>query len=221
MYFGEARFYSNRFKAALAGVDASDFDELAPINDGVREDIAWIRAQPSSYVATNNRFAHNFGARAMLLAWRRGGVEGVSSLFDSKLLTHQLMASETRELAAPPLESHRAPTNSEAWRGDPNTTAIGAWGLFLSLSQKRDFDDAWPLALSWRGDQIYVYKSVDPGDDTALVWQVDAADESSAAALVDAFETQVPGADVRRRGTFVTLAIATNDSSLDWAFVDD
>jgi hypothetical protein len=221
MYFGEARFYSNRFKAALAGVDASDFDELTPINEGLHQDVEWIRAQPPTYVATNNRFAHNFGARAMYLAWQRGGVDGVDSLFESKLLTHQLMASETEERAAPPLKTHRQPPASEAWNDQPNATAIGAWGLFLSLSRQLAPDAAWQLALTWRGDQIYVYKSVDPDDQTALVWQVEAADEDSAAALEQALASSVSGSDVQRRGTFVTLAIATNDSSLEWAFVDD
>lgn len=221
MYFGEARFYSNRYKAALAGIDASRFDELAPINAGVQADIDWIRAQPSTYVATNDRFAHNFGARAMYLAWQRDGLNGVNGLFDSKLITHQLMASEDEELAAPHIKLHARPTAPEAWFSEPNQTAIGAWGLFLSLSRHLDADAAWALALEWRGDQVYVYKSLDPDDQTALVWQLETSDEASATTLAEALSSAVEGAEVRRQGSFVSLAIATDQSSLDWAFVED
>ena len=221
MYFGEDRFYSNRYKAALEGIDASRFDELAPINAGVQADIDWIRAQPSTYVATNGRFAHNFGARAMYLAWQRDGLDGVNGLFDSKLITHQLMASETEELAPPPIKLHARPSAPESWYSEPNQTAIGAWGLFLSLSQHLDAAAAWALALDWRGDQVYVYKSLDPDDQTALVWQLETADAASATALAEALSSGVQGAEVRRRGSFVSLAIATDQSSVDWAFVED
>lgn len=221
MYFGEARFYSNRYKAALAGIDVSRFDELGSINEGLQADIDWISAQPSTYVATNDRFAHHFGARAMYLAWQRAGLDGVNGLFDSKLLTHQLMASETRELAAPPVKLHAEPSAPETWNPEPSVTAIGAWGLFLSLNPHLGPDDAWALALAWRGDQVYVYKSLDPDDQTALVWQVETADDASASRLEEALSSAVADGDVRRRKSFVTLAISSDESPVDWAFVDD
>ncbi len=39
MYFGEARFYSNRYKASLDGIPPAD--EFAQINASIRDDIAW------------------------------------------------------------------------------------------------------------------------------------------------------------------------------------
>jgi hypothetical protein len=221
MYFGEARFYSNRYKAAVRGIDPGSSDELAQINDAIREDVAWIRAQPSPYVATNTRFAHNFGARAAYLAWQRNGVAAVDALWDDKLLTHQLMASETQEGVAPPLRYHGRPRAPVEWDQDPTVTALGAWGLFLSLSQYLEVETAWSLALDWNGEQLFVYKGAEPAvDETALVWQLEMANESSASALQEALRS-ADGAEVGRTGTFVTLAMASTSAALDWAFVAD
>src|SRR6187431_88427 len=119
MYFGEARFFSNRYRASLAGLDPVHFDEFAQINDAIREDVDWIRTQPSPYVATNSRFPHNFGARATYLAWQRNGLEGVNALYDDKLLTQQLMASETEAGKVPTLKYHARPRAPEEWDQDP------------------------------------------------------------------------------------------------------
>ncbi len=221
MYFGEARFYSNRYKASLDGLDPAHFDELGQINAGIREDIAWIRAQPSPFVGTNDRFADNFGARFAYLAWQRAGSDGVNGLYDSGLFTQQLMATETEEGPAPIRKYHALPRAPREWFDTPSVTAIGAWGLFLSLSRTLATDQAWALALNWRGDQIFVYKAVEPADDTALVWQLEMADEDSASSLESELSAADSTARVQRTGTFVTLAEATNPDSLDWAFVDD
>jgi len=222
MYFGEAQFYSNRYKAALAGLTPSSADEFAQINDSIREDIAWIRAQPSPYVASNTRFAYNFGARAAYLAWQeKNGAEGVNALYDSKLLTHQLMASETEASPPPTLKYHAIPRAPAEWDQDPVVTALGAWGLFLSLSRNLSTDAAWSLALKWSGEQLFVYNGIEPSSDTALVWQLELADETSASSLEEALSAGTPGAQVRRAGTFVTLTLATTQDPLDWAFVTD
>lgn len=221
MYFGEARFFANRYQAALDGRALESFDEFAQINAGIREDIAWIRAQPSSYVATNNRFAPNFGARAIYLTWRRGGVAAVNYLYADKLITHQLMADETEESPAPALKYHARPRAPEEWNQDPVVTALGAWGLYLALSRTMDSDAAWSLALDWSGDQLFVYKPEESDEGTALVWQLEMANEASAAALEAALTAAGSGRQVRRMGTFVTLAIASNDEPLDWACVTD
>ncbi|HKO53469.1 MAG TPA: hypothetical protein VJV79_37425 [Polyangiaceae bacterium] len=221
MYFGESRFFSNRYQAALDGLDSSRLDEFAQINDSIREDIAWIRTQSSPYVATNDRFPHNFGARATYLAWQRGGVDAVNALYHDKLITHQLMASETVEAPAPTLKYHTRPRAPEEWDQLPIVTALGAWGLYLSLSQNLESDAAWSLALNWSGEQLFAYKAIEPSLDTALVWQLEMADEASASALEAALLLGTLGAQVQRIGTFVTLAIATNQDPLDWAFVAD
>ncbi|HET7541143.1 MAG TPA: hypothetical protein VFK05_14800 [Polyangiaceae bacterium] len=222
MYFGEARFFSNRYRAAVDGVAPNVVDEAALINRGIVEDVAWIRSQPSTYVATNNRFAYNFGARAAYLAWRRNGVDAVNALYQDKMLTHQLMASETEEGPRPTAKYHTLPRASEEWEYSPVTTAIGAWGLFLSLSRHLDQDAAWALSLSWRGEQLFVHKGLEPNEhETALIWQLEMADEASAAALEDVLESYPKQPQVRRGGTFVTLAISSNETPLDWAFVDE
>lgn len=221
MYFGEARLFSNRYQAALEGRDPASLDELALINAAIREDIAWIRAQPSTYLGTNARFAANFGARAMYLTWRRGGMDAVNYLYADKLLTQQLMADETEEAPLPKLKYHARPRAPDAWNQDALVTAVGAWGLYLSLSRSMNSDAAWSLALAWSGEQLFVYKAVEPSQDTALVWQVEMADEAAASALSDALSNDGPGGKVQRNGTFVTLAIASNDDPLDWAFVTD
>jgi hypothetical protein len=222
MYFGEARFYSNRYRAALDGLDPTSFDEFALINSGIRQDIDWIRAQPSPYVATNKRFAHNFGARATYLAWQRNGVDGVNALYDDKLLTQQLMASETEEGPAPTLKYHARPRAPEEWDQQPTVTAVGAWGLFLSLSRTLEPDAAWSLALDWSGEQLFVYKGAESNeDDSALVWQLEMVDEASASALEEALKAAEPAARVGRTGSFVTFAKASNEDALEWAFVAD
>ncbi|HYQ46225.1 MAG TPA: hypothetical protein VER11_29855 [Polyangiaceae bacterium] len=220
MYLGESRFFGNRYQAALDGIEPARFDEFALINQGIQEDIAWIRSQPSPYVATNARFPHNFGARASYLAWRRNGVDAVNALFDGKLLTHQLMTSENEENPPPPLKLHDLPRASDDWQYDPIMQSIGAWGLYLSLCQHLDEEAAWSLALKWSGEQLFVYRGVEPNDDeTALIWQLDMADEESASALEDALNTYPNSPEVRRSGTFVTLVIETNQAPTDWAFV--
>ncbi|HYQ46747.1 MAG TPA: hypothetical protein VER11_32480 [Polyangiaceae bacterium] len=221
MYFGEARFFSNRYHAALDGRNLTEHDEFAQINAGIREDIAWIRAQPSPYAATNTRFAPNFGARAVYLTWRRGGIQAVNALYADKLITQQLMASETAESPLPTLKYHGLPRAPETWDHEPYITALGAWGLYLSLSRGLDSDKAWSLALDWRGEQLFVYKSIEPNQDTALVWQLEMANDASASALSAALISVAPRGQVRTSGTFVTLAIASNDAPLDWAFVTD
>ena len=222
MYFGEARFYANRYKAALEGQNLVDFDEREQIDAGIREDIEWIRAQPSPYVATNERFPNNFGARLAYQAWRRNESAGVNGLYGSKFLTHQLMANETGELEAPPITHHAHPiAPSEGWVEDPIITAIGAWGLFLSLSRRMTTDEAWSVALGWRGDQIYVFKGIEPSGDTALVWQLEMENEESASALETVLTAGNSEAVIQRTGSFVTLALTTDQRSLDWAFVAD
>jgi len=220
MYFGEAQFFTNRYRAALAGHDPASFDEFAQINAGIRDDIAWIRAQPSTYLATNARFAPNFGARAMYLAWKKGGVEAVNTLYADKLITRQLMAPE--EPAAPTLKYHGRPSAPNNWDQNPIVTALGAWGLYLSLVRNLDSDAAWSLALGWSGEHVFVYKGVEPNErETALVWQLETVDETSASALKAALTAEIPSARVQRSGSFVTLAIASNQAPLDWAFVTD
>ena len=221
MWFGEGRFFSNRYQAALDGRDPSA-DEIARINAGIADDIAWIRAQPSTYLATNARFAANFGARATYLAWKRGGVDAVNALYADKLITHQLMASDTEELAAPTLKYHARPRAPDEWDQDPLVTAVGAWGLYLALGRSLQSELAWSLALGWSGEQLFVFKGVDPNQgETALVWQLETADETSASSLEAALMTAIPSAGVRRNGSFITLAMASNETPLDWAFVAD
>ena len=222
MYFGEGRFYSNRYKAALDGLDAAHFDEFAQINAGVQEDVAWIRTQPSMYVATNSRFPHNFGARATYLAWQKNGVDAANELWGSKLLTHQLMASETQVGSAPTLKYHARPRSPEEWNQDATVTAVGAWGLFLSLSRSMEPEAAWSLALKWSGEQLFVYKGNEPSqDETALVWQLEMADEASASALEGELAASDPTARIGRMGSFVTFAKASTEDALDWALVDN
>lgn len=221
LYFGEARFYANRYRAAVEGIDPERYDELTPINREIREDVEWIRTQPSTFLATNDRFPHNFGARAFYLAWQRGGSDAVEALFGSKILTQQLMVSEAEEHEAPAQRFHGKPLAPSSWFEEPNVTAIGAWGLYLSLSQYIAPEAAWKIAIEWHGDQIYVFKAVEPNDETALVWQIEMADDDSAAALETALSKGVSGAEVRRDGTFVTLAKTTDASDLGWAFVEE
>ncbi|HET7543134.1 MAG TPA: hypothetical protein VFK05_24845 [Polyangiaceae bacterium] len=221
MWFGEARFFSNRYQVVAEGRDPATVDEYAQIQAAIREDIAWIRSQPSTYVATNTRFPPNFGARAAYLAWHRGGAEAMNYLYGDKLITQQLMASETEEHPAPKLKYHARPRAPEEWDQDPIVTAFGAWGLYLSLGRNMDSDAAWSLALNWSGEQLFVYKAVAPSEDTALVWQLEMADEDSASALADALTSGIAGGQVQRAGTFVTLAVASGEHPLDWAFVSD
>ncbi|HYQ00971.1 MAG TPA: hypothetical protein VER96_20015 [Polyangiaceae bacterium] len=238
MYFGEAHLFSNRYQAALDGRDPANFGEFEQINAGIREDIAWIRAQPSSYVATNTRFAPNFGARAIYLTWLRGGMDAVNFLYTDKLITQQLMADETAEAPVPNLKYHARPRAPDTWDQNAFVTALGAWGLYLVLVQSMDSDAAWSLALNWSGEQLFVYKPAEASDDgasddgagkdgasdeTALVWQLEMADDASASALSTALSSSEAGArgKVQQNGTFVTLAKASNDDPLDWAFVSD
>ncbi len=104
----------------------------------------------------------------------------------------------------------------------PIVTALGAWGLYLSLARNLELDAAWSLALDWSGEQLFVYKGVEPNaGETALVWQLELADEASASTLQAALTAGIPSARVQRTRSFITLAIASNREPLDWAFVAD
>jgi hypothetical protein len=169
-------------------------------------------------MGTNERFPGNFGARRAYFAWQNGGAAAVNDQYDATVFTHQLMASETQEGVAPTLKYHGRPIPPSEWFEHP-TTGIGAWGLFLSLSRSMPADAAWSLALTWRGDLIYIYQGAAPSEDTALIWQLETADEASASALESQLKLATPSAEVRRIGTFVTFAISTAPVALDWAFV--
>jgi hypothetical protein len=225
MYFGESQLFAKRYQAALDGVKPERLDEMALFNQGIREDIAWIRAQPSSFVGTNARFARNFGARTAYLAWKKAGVDGVNALYDTKSVTHQLMANETEARPLPALTYHSLPRASDEWEYSPTMTAIGAWGLFLSLGslgQNLDEESTWSLALKWSGERLFVHKGVAPNQsETALIWQLEMADEESAATLEEALQAYPMNPQVRRIGSFVTLAISSNRTPLDWAFVSE
>jgi len=220
MYFGEGEFFSNRYQAAMAGRDLASFDEYEQINAGIREDIAWIRAQPSTYLATNARFARNFGARAIYLSWKKGGVEAVNYLYADKLITHQLMVTD--EPVAPALKYHARPRAPEKWDQSPVVTALGAWGLYLTLAHGLESDAAWSLALGWRGEQLFIYKGIEPNAaETAIVWQLETVNEASASSLKTALTAAIPSAQVQQKGSFITLAMASNPDPLDWSFVAD
>jgi len=60
-----------------------------------------------------------------------------------------------------------------------------------------------------------VYSGIEPSSDTALVWQLELGDETSAASLEAALSSGTPDAEVRRAGTFVTLTLATTEEPLD------
>ena len=113
-------------------------------------------------------------------------------------------------------------TDTVGWDQDPIVTALGAWGLFLTLTRHLPTETAWSIALGWRGDQLFVFDRVDTEDtSTGLVWQIETADENAAALLEEELRAVDPSVRVGRTGTFVTLARADLDGSLDWAFVTD
>jgi hypothetical protein len=93
----------------------------------------------------------------------------------------------------------------------------GAWYVYGTLRRRgMEHDEAWPIALSWVGDELAIY---DDGDEIVAVWRLRFDDEANAALLSkevngeggDALRSAVPfGSDV-----FV-LAAESSDTLLAW-----
>ncbi len=192
---GKPDFIRTATKAAVDGVDPAAVDEFAQINDRVHEDIDWIRTQPSPYVATNSRFPSQLWCARYLSRLAKGRRRRRE--YPVEFQTAHAAADGKRNrgrLGADSEVSCQAALSRTSGDQGAIVTAVGAWGLFLSLSRNLEPDVAWSLALGWSGEQLFVYAGASPNEDeTALIWQLETADEAAGSALEEAL--RIRGSD--------------------------
>ncbi len=209
---GEAELHQLRYYASVSGFDPAHAAFDAYFASRVARGETELLQSNSAYLLAPYRFPYDWGGRYLQHVWQSGGHGAIDARFaELPTTTHALMASQT-EVYVPAFE----PTTPEA-PAAPNEWALavehqlGALVTFLAVGRRvPDVTRARELALAWRGDRLFVYGK---GGDTALVWRIDFADETSAASAVSAW-----GSYARAVGSRVTIAIAGGNVGIDWAF---
>lgn len=173
----------------------------------------------SPLIASRSAFPYSYGQRFVDFAWQAGGRSAFLDLLAAPpASTHVLMGSSDTPSEPPPQVELSPPVAPGGWSA-PGNDVLGAWGLFLALTRAASAEAARPTALAWRGDRFSVYAGPRPFSETALVWQIELADEASASSVAANLGLLVGSAGVQRQETRVVVAAATSAVSLDWAFV--
>jgi len=215
---GEARMHETRYRASVLGLDPAQVDWMRRFASSVAVDQAYLLMQPSPLTASTRAFPYEWGARYVYYTWTAGGMQAVHARFLSPpVTTRLLMASVQQALDAEPAPGTLPPPSPPAGWAAGDGSALGAWALFLMLARSApaDLQGAQDVALAWRGDGFWIYDG--PAGDGAFVWRIDLADAGTADRVV-ALSSSLGLANLRRVGTRVVLAKATDFQSLDWAF---
>jgi hypothetical protein len=216
---GEARLHEDRYAASLSGLDpaAVDWPDLSRKRIANTEE--WALEQPSPLLALQRLFPYDYGERFANFAWQSGGHEAVLELFASPPLSSWvLMASSEQPHEPLPGSDLLGPAPPEGWTHLYQDT-LGALGLLVALAgSEKSAEPFRALALSWRGDGLSVYSGPETPAGTALVWQIELADEASATAVASRLRALVSNSRVEGQGARVVVALATSSISLDWAF---
>lgn len=215
---GEARMQETRYRASVLGLDPAQVDWMRRFESSVAVDQTYLLMQPSPLSASTGTFPYEWGARYVYDTWAAAGMTmaSVHSRFLSPPVTTRiLMASVDQALDPEPAPTTiAAPVPPDSWMPVDGST-MGAWAVFLMLAKLAPID-AQSIALGWRADGFWIYDG--PAPQGALVWQIDLADETTAARVVTILLPFFGSGNVRQSGARVVVAKATDGQLLDWAF---
>jgi hypothetical protein len=213
---GEARLHETRYTASLHGVDPAKVDWREQFEDQIASGERWVSEQPSPLLASLSVFPYDYGQRFVDFAWRSGGHDAVLALMSAPPSSTQVLMASSDGPSEPPVPVELSPpTPPEGW-SPPGNDVLGALGLFLTLTRVASAEAVRPAALAWRSDLFSVYAGPSQPSETALVWQLELADETSAGTVAANLETLVGSTYVKRQGTRVVI---TSVNSVAWAFV--
>jgi len=216
---GEAQLHQLRYASAAFGYDPKTIDFVRMFQNIVERTEEDLLPEPSLYVSGYGAFPYVWGARYAHFAWQAGGQQAILERYASPPLTSRaLMASNgAAEADLAPLPALRVPVPPAEWLPFTETT-MGAWGLYLALTQSTNsnVERSRTLSDAWRADRLFIYQGAQAADDTALVWRIAFSDETTAESATVAF------ASLRgvRQGSELVVALANAPGvSLDWALV--
>jgi len=216
---GEAQFQQERFLASMLGFDPAQIDWDRLFENGVDDGEQALFQQDSVMTAAWDIFPYRWGARRVHLGWDATGHAGVLDLFASPPADTQVLMASIDAVATdvePVQIDAPVPTDDWAPLGDD---VLGAFGTFELLGKRTSVDTARELAVAWRGDRLAIYGGA--GDQhvaqTAVVWQCEFADAASATKAQQRLRGGAGTVQLAPGGTRVTLARASDASSLPWA----
>jgi hypothetical protein len=218
---GEATYHGLRAAATLLALDTESLDWDRRVAADVARSVQWALEQPSPYRATWASVPYAFGERLVHTAWSAGGYSEVIRLFAAPPHTMQPVLADPQASAPFPSDPVELPEpEAPAELTLDGWDALGAWGLVLVLAAAgMPVDDALvpAVAVSWRGDRIWVYAAE---ESTVAVLRLELADEAAAQTTEAWLAGYLPATEsaVVREGERVVLAV-TDDPSLlgDWA----
>jgi hypothetical protein len=215
---GEAQLHESHYAASLHGIDPAQVDWRTYFSGRIAAGEEWVLEQSSPLIAARAEFPYDHGQRFMDFAWQAGGHAAILGLLEAPPPSTQTIFASVDTPSAPltafelPLPS--APAQWTAVTDD----VLGAWSLYLAIARVTNTPEVRSAALAWRGDRLSVYAGSSPPGATAMVWQLELADEASAAEVETNLGALVGSVRVRRRGTRVVAAAATTGAVLDWAY---
>jgi hypothetical protein len=215
---GEARLHESHYSASLLGLDPLKVDWPDYFASRIALGDQWVIEQSSPFVASSGEFPYDYGQRFVDFAWQAGGHEALLGLFAAPPPSTQVLMASVDEPSLPtsPVEL-AAPTAPEGW-SPPANEVLGAWGLLLALTRVANADEVRSTALAWRGDRFSVYAGPSLPAETALVWQLELADEASAGVVATHLRVLLSSGEVRQQGTRLVAAAASSGVSPSWAF---
>jgi hypothetical protein len=214
---GEARFHQERFGVSLLGLDPNAVDLSVHFNRLATLSTAWIRAQPSPYLASFSSFPYEFGGQTINSRFAARGTAIVAELFASPFAnTHTLLVyhDDAIGIAGPTLV---APVPPPEWVLTQQTT-LGAWLTYVFLAI--DDLDGLPMthALRWRADRVWIYGSAIPGSrSTVVVWTIAFAEAETAATVAAYLELRLRSDHIKVSGSDVTIVETNTTLPVDWA----
>jgi hypothetical protein len=180
---GQATFVQYRAWAAMAGKDANYVDWVSTFINLRQGLLASALADASPYLASDPSFPFGFGAVLAHARWQtEGPVYHATQFADPPQTSLGVIAQGLNgtmpSFAAAPFQ---APMPSDEF-SVVEETVLGAFLLHVSAHQLGDEGtNPFTLSLAWRGDRLWVYSG--PNDQTAWLWQLQVADDTTAQKL--------------------------------------
>jgi hypothetical protein len=196
---GQATYAQFRAVFAMSGFDIRDTDwdrVLSRFRDQLVSDAF---NSPSPYLASVTTFPYGYGVRSAYEAWS----DHAAQFAAPPLTTLEVLSRDAGVAFDPPVPLDlEAPTAGDDFRFVDGDT-LGAFQLALSAHRLGvDIDSALDLALTWRGDALWVYAG--PDAQTAWMWMLELGDGAHARALA-AVAKASNGLEATAVGTRVVL----------------